>query len=95
MEVKEKSIFLVDLEYVSLYDLYLDYDLFFEGEFQVLGWMGELGDIGNSSEMLQLILVYEKLVILFLWEVKVGLFFVKFLFVIDMWLEFGVEMEVE
>lgn len=32
---------------------------------------------------------------LFVWEVKVCFFFIKFLFVIDMCLDLGLEMEVE
>lgn len=94
MEAKEKSI-LADLEYVSSYDLYPDYDLPSEGELQAPGWMGELGDIGNSSEMPQPTPVHEKPVMPSSWEAKVGPPPVKLSSAIDMRLELGVEMEAE
>lgn len=95
MEAKEKSILLADLEYVSSYDLYPDYDLPSEGELQAPGWMGELGDIGNSSEMPQPTPVHEKPVMPSSWEAKVGPPPVKLSSAIDMRLELGVEMEAE
>ena len=95
MEAKEKSILLADLEYVSSYDLYSDYDVPSEGELQAPGWMGELGDIGNSNEMPQPTPVHEKPVMPSSWEAKIGPPPVKLSTAIDMRLELGVEMEAE
>lgn len=95
LEAKEKSILLADLEYVSSYDLYPDYDLPSEVELQAPSWMGELSDIGNSNEMPQPTPVHEKPVMPSSWEAKVGPPPVKLSSAIDMRLELGVEMEVE
>lgn len=48
LEFKEKSYFL-DIE---ISDFYEEYELFFEGEFYVLGWIGEYIDMINGSDML-------------------------------------------
>ena len=95
MEAKEKSILLADLEYVSSYDLYSDYDLPSEGELQAPSWMGDLGDIGNSNEMPQPTPVHEKPVMPSSWEAKIGPPPVKLSSAIDIRLERGVEMEAE